>query len=464
MASPAGDVAYTGSFSIRACKGGRTICFAIIENFASKSPSHMRLGVVGLKIAFLGLALVLTIAFLVACGGYKSPNTNQNVSGVKFPAFVSQNVSTSSVSGGLDIVDATLDRLIRAPGVSDANSPGLMAVSGNRAVTLVFDAGTNAVNVVNNKQETSAGTIPLPNWTESLAVTPDASVGYAAVLNAPVAGQASGAVEMMNLSTLVLETPITVPSVHYIVLSPDSTRLLAFSDNSDNATLINFQNISTTSTPNWVVNGAPQTITGLNRPVWATFSNDSSTAYIMNCGQECSPTAPLASVSSISFANNPTLALSQTLTIPGGATYGVLQGTRLSVAGTTPGTVCGTTPCGTLNVIDVSNVSALQVMDTQPITDGYHNRMAITADNQVFVGARMCSGPCLSMYNATTRAVVIGSDMGDVTAVQPVTGRPEVYVVENGELRVWLTPSDTLQIPQNQMNISGFAGDVKIVD
>ena len=62
----------------------------------------MRLGVVGLKIAFLGLALVLTIAFLVACGGYKSPNTNQNVSGVKFRAFVSQNVSTSSVSGGLD--------------------------------------------------------------------------------------------------------------------------------------------------------------------------------------------------------------------------------------------------------------------------------------------------------------------------------------------------------------------------
>lgn len=413
------------------------------------------------RTVLLGFILVL-IGVFFGCGGSSAPSS-QSVSGIKFRAFVSQNVATSTVTSGLDIVDATLDKLVRAPGISDLNSPGVMAVSANRALTLVFDASTNSINVVNNKQETSAGTIALPSWTESLAVTPDATVGYAAVLNAPVGGQPSGVVEMMNLSSLTLEPPIPVPSVHWIVLSPDSTRLLAFSDNSDNATLINFQNISTTSTPNWVVNGSPQTITGLNRPVWAAFSNDSSTAFIMNCGLECGGTAA-ASVSSLVFSNNPMLALSNTVTVPGGATYGVLQGTSLFVAGTTPGTVCGTTACGTLNAIDVSNVTSLQVTDTKPITDGYHNRMVITADNQVFVGARNCSGPCLSMYNATTKTVTIGSDSGDVTGLQAVTGRPEVYVVENGELRIWLTPSDTLQIPQNQINISGFAVDVKIVD
>lgn len=422
----------------------------------------MRLGVSGLKTTvLLGLVFVMTMAW-TGCGGSSAPSS-QNVSGVKFRAFVSQNVSTSSVTGGLDIVDATLDKLVRAPGISDFNSPGLMAVSANRVATLVFDAGTNSINVVNNKQETSAGTVALPSWTESLAITPDAAVGYAAVLNAPVAGQPSGAVEMINVSGLALEPPIPVPSVHWIVLSPDSTRLLAFSDNSDNATLINFQNISTTSTPNWVMNGSPQTITGLNRPVWAAFSNDSSTAYIMNCGVECGGTAA-ASVSSLVFTNNPSLTLSNTVSVPGGATYGVLQGTNLYVAGSTPGTVCGMNPCGTLNAIDASNVSALQVIDTKPITDGYHHRMVITADNQVFVGARNCSGPCLSMYNVTTKGVTIGSDTGDVTGLQAVTGRPEVYVVENGELRIWVTPSDTLQIPQNQINISGFAVDVKIID
>lgn len=422
----------------------------------------MRLGVSGLKTTvLLGLVFVMTMAW-TGCGGSSAPSS-QNVSGVKFRAFVSQNVSTSSVTGGLDIVDATLDKLVRAPGISDFNSPGLMAVSANRVATLVFDAGTNSINVVNNKQETSAGTVALPSWTESLAITPDATVGYAAVLNAPVAGQPSGAVEMINVSGLALEPPIPVPSVHWIVLSPDSTRLLAFSDNSDNATLINFQNISTTSTPNWVMNGSPQTITGLNRPVWAAFSNDSSTAYIMNCGVECGGTAA-ASVSSLVFTNNPSLTLSNTVSVPGGATYGVLQGTNLYVAGSTPGTVCGMNPCGTLNAIDASNVSALQVIDTKPITDGYHHRMVITADNQVFVGARNCSGPCLSMYNVTTKGVTIGSDTGDVTGLQAVTGRPEVYVVENGELRIWVTPSDTLQIPQNQINISGFAVDVKIID
>ena len=414
------------------------------------------------RIVFLCLALALP-SIWTACGGYTAPPGSNTGSGLKFRAFVTQNVSAGTVGSGVDIVDASKDLLVKAPGVSDANSPGPMAVAANRTVTLVFDSANNAVNVINNKTEASAGLIPLPNWTESLAISSDATVAYAAVLNAPVGGAPNGAVEMMNVSGLTLETPIPVPSVHYIVLSPDATHLLAFSDNSDVATLINFQNISTTTTPNWQVNGPPQTITGLNRPVWAAFSNDSSIAYIMNCGPECVGSSP-ASVSAVTMTSGATLTPTSTLPIPGGATYGILVASTLYVAGSTPGTTCGTTPCGTLNVINVSNINALQVTDTQPITDGYHNHMAITPDNQVFVGARGCTVHCLSMYNATTRKVVIGSDPGDVTGIQPVLGRSEVYVVENGGLRTWLTPSDTLQVPQRQINITGVAVDVKLVD
>src|SRR5437660_945133 len=315
----------------------------------------------------------MACVFFAGCGRATSPSTTGS-SGVKFRAFVSQDVSSSSVSAGLDIVDATLDKLLRAPGVSAGGAPGLMAVSNNKLLTLVFDASSNSINAVNNKQETSAGNVVLPSWTESIAIPNDA------------------------------------------------------------------------------------------------------TAYYLNCGPECGGTFGSAGVTVLSLTNNPSLTASGSVVFSGGAADGVLLGTTLYVAGTVPGAPCPATTaapfCGTLTVINVSNPSAPEVMNTATITDGYHNRMAITADNQVFVGARNCSNVntsteqrgCLSIYNAATNSFVIGTDRGDVTGIQPVTGRPEVYVVENGELRIWDTIKDALILPQNQIDLVGHAVDVKIVD
>jgi hypothetical protein len=123
-------------------------------------------------------------------------------------------------------------------------------------------------------------------------------------------------------------------------------------------------------------------------------------------------------------------------------------------------------------VVDVSNPNSPLVTNTLTITDGYHNRMALTADNHVFIGARNCSNVntaseqrgCLSIYSAANNSVVIGTDLGDVTGIQPVTGRTEVYVVQNGELRIWDTIKDALILPQNQIDLVGHAVDVKIVD
>jgi len=52
---------------------------------------------------------LVLVAGLVACGGYKAPNQSNNTgSGVKFRAFVSQNVSAvGGATAGLDVVDAT---------------------------------------------------------------------------------------------------------------------------------------------------------------------------------------------------------------------------------------------------------------------------------------------------------------------------------------------------------------------
>jgi hypothetical protein len=90
--------------------------------------------------------------------------------------------------------------------------------------------------------------------------------------------------------------------------------------------------------------------------------------------------------------------------------------------------------------------------------------MAVTSDNQVFVGAQGCSSRCLAIYNSNNGNLVIGPDFGDVTGIQPISGRTQVYVVENGELRNWSTLTDTLSPQQQQMDIIGQAVDVKQVD
>lgn len=433
------------------------------------------LGVPGLKRAFwLIPALALASLLLTSCGS-NNPTSGTRTSGVAFRAFVSQSVSASTAAPGLDIVDATRDLLVRAPGVSIGGTPGPMDVSANKSTTLVLDTTGNTVNVVNNKQESVSGAVALPDWSESMAISPDATVAYAAVPNAAVAGQPSGAVEMMNLSNFKIENTIPVAGAHYMVLSPDSTHLLAFSDNSDNATLINFQNTGTTSNPNWVLNGAPVSIPGFRRPVWAVFSADGTTAYVMDCGPECGATAGTAGVTSLNLATG---TVGSTLSLPsGGATYGVLFGSTLYVAGNPPApqTPCSTTTvntCGALSVITITN-GALQLANTVAIPDGYHNRMAVTADNQVFVGSRGCTNVttstttfgCLALYNPKNAGTaIIGSDHGDVTGIAPVTGRTEVYVMQNGQLRIWDTVLDALRPGQFQIGILGQAVDVKIVD
>src|SRR5262249_11108552 len=267
------------------------------------------------------------------------------------------------------------------------------------------------------------------------------------------------------------------PEVHFIVLSPDGTHLLAFSDNQDTMTIITLTNIGTSTVPNWTVSGPPFILggAGLDRPIWGVFDTDGTRAFVMNCGPQCGGVA--AGVSIIDFSG-PTPVLGPTIPLAS-ATYGALLGTNLFVAGTAPTPVgvnscaptsTAATTCGQLSVIDISSQ---QVVHTQVITDGYHDRMAITADGNVYVGAKGCTiisqlggeqRGCLSIYNVAQNSVLIGPDLGDVTGIAAVTGRNEVYVTQNGELRIWNTTTNSLQPDNLQINIIGQAVDVKIVD
>ncbi len=413
---------------------------------------------------------------LAGCGGYTPPNQGNSSSGLKFRAYVSQSVSSATLAAGLDLVDASLDRLVRAPGVTVGTSPSIMQVSANKASTLVFDSLANAVYVVGNSTETTTGHVTLPSFTESMAISTDGTIGFAAVPNAPVLGQVSGTVEVLNVSRVTLSDPIAIPGAHFVVLSPDNTKLLVLSDSMNTVTLVTLTNNGTTNSPNWVVGQSLPLTSGFDHPVWAVFSADSSMAFVLNCGPECGGAA--SSVVPVNLTNPSSPSVGAQIAVPA-ATKGVIFGQNLYVAGTptsSAGNSCSgantaASVCGRLTVIDTG---ALQVANASPIviTDGSHSRMAVTSDNQVFVGAQHCSEVstqneqrgCLSIYNPALNKVVVGTDHGDVTGIAPVTGRNQVYVIENGELRIWSTTTDSLLPNNKQIDISGQAEDVVLVD
>ena len=447
----------------------------------------MQVGVPGLTRALFGgfVLIVASFAFL-SCGSSPSSSSAQKLSGLTFRAFVSQDVSVgastafpSGVGAGLFIIDAKND-VRSAAFISTTNLPGLLVEAANKRLTLAFGVSDNTVAIVTNANESSTTKVTLPGVTESMSVSPDASTGYAAVPDAPVTGQSPGTVEVMNLSSAAISTTIPIQSAHYIVQSHNGNRILVFSDNANTVTMIATGNVA----PCTPICGSPPVpmcppssltavtcqISGFDRPVWAVFSSDDNTAYVLNCGPECG--GQTASVQAVDMT---TQSLLGTAVAVDAATIGLVNGSTLYVAGTpttSPGNACtGTsTAAPTCGRLDVVNLSSMTVASSQVITDGYHNRIDLSQNGQLFVGARTCSNVnngtevrgCLSIFNTLSPAVVIPPLTGDVTGLQAITNRNVEYVVQGGELRIFDTTTDKLG--PTQIDVSGQAIDVKLVD
>ena len=415
-----------------------------------------------MKQALTAALVFFSTSVCVSCSGYRAPSTRTTTTtGVQFRAFVSQDVSSVFASAGLFLIDAAKDAIVRQPPIPAGNAPGLMTLSPNKKLTLVFSKSNNSVAAISNATESSIGSVSLPGPTESMAVSQDGSTAYAAVSSAPVAGQSPGAVEVLNLtggSTI----EIGVTSARYLVASHNTNRLLVFSDNSDVVTVIAPSNIGTSTDPRTFV-------PGFDRPVWGVFSTDDTTAYILNCGPECGGQA--ASVQTLDLTQNPPVA-GPALPVPA-ATVGLLTGSTLYVAGTPLGTACDSstaaTSCGVLSVVAVASMT---LTNPSPIiiTDGYHKRMGMGSNGQLFVGARTCTEistasevrGCLSIFNTANSSVVVPPENGDVTGLETIANRDVVYVVQGGELRIFNTTTDKLG--SNQVDIAGQAIDVKSLD
>src|ERR1700739_762996 len=91
------------------------------------------------------------------------------------------------------------------------------------------------------------------------------------------------------------------------------------------------------------------------------------------------------------------------------------------------------------------------------ITDGYHDRIDMSSNGQLFVGSYGCTtignvnNPqgevrgCLSIFDTTKEGntpALHPPDNGDVPELQTFTSRDVEYVAEGGNLRVYDTTKD----------------------
>ena len=467
-------------------------------------------GVSGLKKTISGCVVCMLAALItVACSqNYGNTNVNRIIAG-DFRAFVSNPLFPNSVGGGspaLQVVDATRDLLSvsvisLASLSSNLNSAGMMVVSPDKKRTLVYSPSDNKLGLIDNAGESLSKSISLPGPTESFFFFDNNTI-FIAVPNATVAGAPAGIVQRIDLTSNVVTATLPIAAAHYLVPSPNKNQILVFSDNSDSATLI---------TPSLIDASSASTITActslqvtactvpvaLDRPVSAVFTTGGTTAYVMNCGPQCGGAGVGAcmaftlctSISVVDMTQNPP-ALSNTIAVPA-ATIGLLQGNNLYVAGTpklaadndcsgaTPPTAA--TTCGRLTAINTATLSAAAVT----IADGYHNRIALSFNNQLFVGSRNCTNinqpvtspasgntevrGCLSIADVTSGSVIasgikVAPDQGDVTGIEAITNRTVVYVCEGGRLRIYDTTTDALETKPQQPNVIGQAVDVKQVD
>ena len=431
-----------------------------------------------MKKSLLAAALVFASLSFVSCGSYSAPSGTGSGSSsgpppskLTFRAFVSNPVQ--SISGlhvpEINIIDATQDLISPLIGISLSGTitePQRMYLTPTSNQTLVFSPADKAIAVVNNSSETVVTTnnpsIKLVGLTESIALTQIGTVGYAAEPGALVNGQSSGVVQAFDYTAQTVTATLPVAAAHYLALTPDGNHILVFSDNSNSATLVATSFIGTASEPR-------STIPGFDHPVGGFFL-DNANAVVFNCGPECGGTT--ASVALVNIGTG------TVTTIPvRGATTGFLSGTStLYVVGTPPGTFCGSSTqaqfCGTLDIVNLGTQTVTQAPNL--ITDGFHYLMQMGSNGQLFVGSRNCTNlntnnnpkgevrGCLSIYNTSTSAVTVPPAQGDVTGIQPITGRTVVYVCQNGQLQIYDTGTDALQA--TQVTIVGQAFDVKLVD
>ena len=426
--------------------------------------------------------LVLGLAVLVAgCGSSPSNPNTPPPTGLKKRVLVS-----NQQNGVVNIMDAQKD--VFSSKTIAASAPTKIVTGGGQ--TAILDSSVAQVSIFDNTKETVTFAPLVADIPSDIVITQDGKTVWVAERN-------NGFVQAIDTATGIVTTSVPVPSVHRLVLSPNGTRLLAFSDNPQGLPGPNpqpgqpnpFQDaFFVIDTTNAVTThqATPIKLSPGDQPFSAVFNTSETQAFILNCGSGCggndgtpaaTPTPP--SVLNVDFTNAAAPVQGARVAVPA-ATAGLLANGNLFIAGTTSPTAAVSPGTGFLQVV---NASSLTVASSPvQITDGLHTFMALTSNNRLYIAAQNCTvGPvqsnntvtgCLSIANITNPAaptITVPTESSfrqdfDVTAIQPISNRSVVYVVQGGELDFFDLNTDAVSTTITRIDIVGKAVGVVQID
>lgn len=455
-----------------------------------------------------------------------------------------QNPSALS-KGALQILDAYYD--IRYAYNNQSKTFSISGYSGALPATIqnmpeeqlgaVYGSGDGSYTYINYQKETSSGTqANLSGLSSSIFVTRNQDYIFAASQTShvlTVVDKVAGAAYSLNL-----------PGVYRVSVNAGGSVALVFVQNSNYVyypiKLNASQSQAYSGGPNtWPVGAAdcePQNLPGwclmqaldpsssagnlvplnFDRPVKAVFSNDGSTAYVLNCGPECGGTTASVSLlptSGLIFLPNqnsgilPTNSALQTncgsaanqsactIAVPGGASNALIDSSTMYVMGQclaattlsngSPQCTAGTSLTssglytGGLTVLNLApggsaTVTAGATTSISDGTPGGPTRMIEADDNTLWIATTQCTNGarfadnlaygCLTMYNTSSNSVTtLLPYLGDATGIAAVTGLHKVYTAIGGQIHIYTTTNGT-ELNNQYVTVTGTAYDVAYMD
>jgi hypothetical protein len=412
---------------------------------------------------------------LAGCGSSSSSSSSNNANG-PLTGLTKRVLLSNAATNSVIIVDAKRDALT-SKGMAATGAAKMVTASG---FTVVQSSNAPFITMINSSQESVSATGSLEDVPTDVAISSDGTTAWAAVRN-------KSAVEAFDTKTGNIKASVVESffgSVSRLVMSPNGTKLLVFSD--DSPTIFNVIDTAT-------FNPVAFTATGLDHPYTAVFNGSETKAFILSCGAECgsfpgSPpaTRPGAAVMEVDFGSttfNPRPAVQPVVltpvagpTAPGaitGATVALLNGSTLFVAGTPAGSATGT-----LQSVDAGS---LAVTNDGSIPNGLHQVMAMTSNNRLYVGAKACTVTpvppagsnlvvgCLAVFDTSAHTMTIPPESSlrqdfSVTGLQPISNRNVIYVVQGGELDIFDITTNLPSTSITQLDIIGNALGVVQID
>jgi hypothetical protein len=413
---------------------------------------------------YVSVVWVVALAAAIGCGSSSTPANTPPPTGLSKRVLL-----TNQASSTVNLLDAKKNTLT----TKTFAAPGASKIVTANGISIVQDSTQTNITVINNATEVVTFTMALDDLPADVAITKDGAIAFAAERN--LGEVRFGATADGTVSSSIIH----IPGARRLVMSPNGTKLLVFSDPQIQFGINSFFVIDTASKAIAQITSA-----NFDQPFTAVFGASETQAFILNCGAECGGTS--AGVVSVDFSGvfsipSVPATVGTALPVPG-ATAGLLNGSTLFVAGTPipaptgPGAACPLSRCGVLTAV---NTGSLTVATTVPITDGLHEKMALTSTGRIYIGASGCSAEpgstantvrgCLTIFNTSTLATTFPQESSfrqgfDVTGLQPISNSSVIYVIQGGELDFFDTTTDAVAPGITIVDIIGKAIDVVQID